>query len=447
MLQHFKFSLPDWVLCTLAGIGLSVNVVQSFLLPQALSQDFLRLALLCAAVVAALVLLSYNKLTAILSVILVCAGLILALFLAYLGVLAGFTESADPEENGRLWYLVVVLCAAIVYLLSRTRLTSWLLLILGALCIAYFTILEYTVYLWGLLLFLFAAGTWICFVGYRRNMLHISALRTAFLPMIGWSAGVSLLCLAVGSLLWWGVIRPLQPPTQDLIVLTEFLQYNRLEQLGLVDENEVYDSSALSDWINENYTRLTDQMAEDPDADTQAEAGGTQQEEHAEDPDTEDAPASTQADGSTDWITYDSFPVVQTVLLGALALLILAALIVLFFRRRAIWYKRRTKDMDDEAYIRFFFPWYLTRLRRMKLPAPMGDSPMEYAARLETSTRFLNDTGVTWAELSEIFSRLVYGGRGVQPGDREKFETFYRGFYRCCRKKLRLAWVYYTLRL
>ncbi|MCD8008516.1 MAG: hypothetical protein LUF68_06225, partial [Clostridiales bacterium] len=234
--------------------------------------------------------------------------------------------------------------------------------------------------------------------------------------------------------------------TQDLIMLTEFLQYNRLEQLGLVDESEVYDSSTLSNWINENYTRLTDEMTEDPDTDTQLDVEGTQQEEHAEDPD-EEAPASTQADGTTDWITYDTFPVLQTVLLGILALLVLAALLVLFLRRRQIWYKRTTKDMDDEAYIRFFFPWYLTRLRRMKLPSPMGDSPMEYAGRLETSTRFLNDTGVTWAELSEIFSRLVYGGRGTRPGDREKFETFYRGFYRCCRKKLRLAWAYYALRL
>ncbi|MCD8331167.1 MAG: hypothetical protein LUB63_01360, partial [Oscillospiraceae bacterium] len=421
MLQHLKYSLPDWALCLLASVGLGMNVVQSFLLPEALSGDILRLTLVCAAVITVMIVLSYSKTTTILSIVLVILGIILVLFLAYLGQVEGFTENEDAEMNARLWYLVVVLCAAIVYLLSRTRLTSWLLLIIGSLCVAYFALLEYTVYLWAALLFLFSVGAWLCFIGYRKNMMKYSAMRTAFLSMVGWSAGVSLLCLAVGGLLWWGIIRPIEPPTQDMVLLTDYLQFNQLEQLGLINDEQVYDSSTLSNWINENYTRQTDEMTESTETDTNLEADDTQEEDHSEDPDEEEQPV-TAPDGETHWITYDRENLTSLIILGFLLLLVLAALVVLFLRRRQIWYRWKTKNMDDETYILYFFPWYLTRFKRLKLPAPMGDSPEEYAQRLETSTRFLSDTGVTWAEMSGIFSRLVYGGRGAQPGDREKFE-------------------------
>ncbi len=446
MLQHLKFSLPDWVLCILASVGLGMNVVQSFLLPEELSGDILRLAVLSAVVIAVLIVMSYSRITTILSIVLVIAGAVLVLYLGYVGQVAGFTESADAEANGRLWYLVVVLCAAVVYLLSRTRLTSWLLLIIGSMCAAYFALLEYTVYLWAALLFLFSMGAWICFVGYRKNVLNVSAMRTAFAPMVGWSVGVSLLCLAVGALLWWGIVRPLEPPTQDMVLITDYLQLNRLEQLGLVNDEDIYDSSTLSNWINENYTRQTDELTESTETDTNLEADDVEEEDHSEDPDEEEQPV-TAPDGETHWITYDRENLTSMIILGILLLLVLAALIVLFFRRRQIWYRRKTKGMDDEAYILYFFPWYLTRFKRLKLPAPMGDSPEEYARRLETSTRFLDDTGVTWAEMTGIFSRLVYGGRGAQPGDREKFEQFYRGFYRCCRKHLHLSWLWKSLRL
>ncbi len=446
MLQHLKYSIPDWILCILASVGLGMNVAQSFLLPEALSEDVLRLTLVCAAVVTVMIVLSYSKITTILSAVAVAAGFIVLLYLAYAGTVTGFTESADAEANGRLWYLMAILCAAAVYLLSRTRITSWLLLIVGALAAAYFQLLEYTVYLWAALLFLFSVGAWICFVRYRRNMMKISAMRTAFVPMALWSAGVSLLCLAVGGLLWWGIVRPLQPPTQDMILLTEYLEYNRIQNLRLVYDQPIFDSSALSDWINENYSEMTDEMENDPEEE-QLNADGTQQEEHEEDPNAEDTPPTAEQDGSIDWITYDAFPLAQTIFLGLLLLLVLAGLVVLFLRRRQIWYRRKTKNMDDETYIRFFFAWYLTRFKRLKLPRPGGDTPLEYARRMESSVRFLEDTGVTWAELTEIFARLVYSGRGVQPGDRERFDQFYRGFYRCCRKKMRLAWPLYALRV
>ncbi|MCD8376059.1 MAG: hypothetical protein LUD69_03885, partial [Oscillospiraceae bacterium] len=301
MLQHLKFSLPDWILCVLASVGLGMNVFQSFLLPEELSRDALRLAVLSAVVIAVLIVLSYSRVTTVLAIVLVIAGAVLVLYLGYTGAVAGFTESADAEENGRLWYLVVVLCAAVVYLLSRTRLTSWLLLIVGGLCVAYFAILEYTVYLWAALLFLFSIGAWICFVGYRKNVLNVSAMRTAFAPMVLWSAGVSLLCLAAGALLWWGIVRPLEPPTQDMVLLTDYLQLNRLQQLGLVNDEDIYDAETLSNWINENYTRQTDELTENTQIDTSLEADNVEEEDHSEDPDEEEQPV-TAPDGETHWI-------------------------------------------------------------------------------------------------------------------------------------------------
>lgn len=447
MLQHLKYSLPDWALCLLASVGLGINVVQSFLLPEALSKDVLRLAILCAAVIAVLVLLSYSKVTTILSVVLVIIGIVAVLCLSYIGQVKGFTENADPETNTRLWYLVAALCAALVYLLSRTRFTSWLLLILGSLCIAYFAILEYTVYLWGALLFLFSMGAWLCFLGYRKSMLKYSAVRTAFAPMAAWAMGVALLCLAVGSLLWWGIIRPIQPPTQDLVLLTDYLKMELLEQLGLIDETELYDSSTFSSWLNENLTHTTNEQQEVEDSDTQKQVGGAQEAAHEEEEDAEIDLPVTQQDGTAHWIRYSGLSLVQMILIGVLIALLAAILLTLFLLRRRIWYRIKTKDMDDGAYIDFFFPWFLARFRRLKLPRPMGESPVEYAQRVEASTRFLEDTGVTWQELSEVFSRLVYGGRPPLPGDREKFEQFYKGFYRCCRRQFRFAWLLYALRV
>ncbi|MCD8208124.1 MAG: DUF4129 domain-containing protein [Bacteroidales bacterium] len=446
MLQHLKYSLPDWILCVLAGTGLSMNVVQSFLLPEGLSRNGWMAALVCAVVAAILVLCSYNRVTMIVSSVVAGAGVIAVMVLGYFKVIPALTEAKDPEENTLIWYIVVAACAAVVYLLARTRITSWILLILGALAVAYFAILEYTVYLWAALLFLFAAGAWICFIGYRKNVLKYSSMRTAFVPMTLWAGGVALICLLVGSLVWWGVIRPIDPPTQDLTMLTDYLELQRLEALGLIDEDELFDWNTFSNWYQQQFNRMTNELEENPDYDQDLEAEGTAQEDESESLEEEEEPV-TQQEGEMDWLNRnESGPSsVLLIILIILGVLVLAALVVLFLNRRRIWYRYKTRKMTDESYIRYFYPWYLVRLWRLRLPKPRGDTPMEYARRLEVPGRFLDETGVTWEEVSEIFSNLAYGGRKARPGDREKMDTFFKGFPRACRKKKRLAWVIYAL--
>lgn len=449
MLRHLKYSVPDFILCLLASVGLAVNLVQSFLLPEGLSADIPRMFLLCAVTVLALIFLSYNRVSAIAGAILGVLALAAVAGLTAMGYISGFAESSDAEANVSLWYLLVILCAVFTYLMFRTRATSWVFLAFGVILSAYFLLLEYIYYWWGLVLLLWSVGVWLCYITYRRKILQVNAQRTAFLPVLGHAAGLATLCLAIGCLLWWGIIRPLQPPTRA-VYLTEYLV-----QVDWTNVVSVYDP--VKQWTPDTYSDNVDsadessEQEENPDSETEQDVEGSQDEEHSEEENDEQSGEEldvTQEEGSADYITYNRWLDWRIVLTLAILLALFIIALIFFLRRRKIWYKRKTAGLDDGSYIRFFYAWYLRKLTRvLKLPAPRGNTPLEYAALVEGGTRFLDDTGVTWAEMSEIYARTVYSGRPPQPEDKSKFEQFYRGFHRACRKKLHFSWLWKSLRL
>ncbi len=449
MLRHLKYSIPDFIFCLLASVGLAVNVVQSFLLPEALSADVPRMFLVCAVTIFVLILLSFNRRTAIWGAVGVMALVVLLLALSVAGVIPRFEEHADAELNANLWYPIVAMCAMLVYLLSRTRAGTWFLLIFGVIMSAYFLLLKYIYYVWGLVLLLWSVGTWLCYITYRRKLLmQANASRTAFLPVTLHAAGVSTLCVLLGCLLWWGVIRPLQPGTRDLALYYEVFQSDVMEVIGVYEPKVVYDPNTASTDVED--TDWSNEQEEDPESENTEQADGVQDTEHdQEQNDAEETLDADQEEGSAQYVNYQSREVPEFPLIIVLiaCLLVLAGLLTLFFRRRKIWYRRITKGLDDEGYIRLFYPFYLRKFRVLRLPEPKGSTPMEYAAQLEDSTRFLDDTGVTWQELTGIYHRVVYSGRPPEPEDKGKFEQFYKGFFRCCRKHLRLAWLWKSFRL
>lgn len=454
MLNHLKYSIPDFILGLFISVGLAVNLVQSFLLPEGLSADVPRMALVAASTIFVLILLSYNKLTVILGGVLGGVALAVLIPLTVMGIIPTFAESSDAEANGSLWYLVVVLCAVLIYLLCRTRATSWVLLALGTVLSAYFLLLEYTYHVWGLVLLLWSAGTWLCFITYRRKLLRANAARTAFLPVLGHGAGVSTLCLAIGFLLWWGIIRPLQPPTKDIALWNELIQTDVVEYAGLYQPDMEYDPELTSDEKGDE--KPTDEKKENENSDNQDEVEGSQDDEHSEDnsdndtePNDTELQDTAQQEGTAETVTFDVRSLLTLILMiVGIVLAVLLILLFFFLRRRKIWYRKVTGGLDDGAYIRFFFSWYLGRFTKvLKLPAPRGNTPLEYAAQMERATCFFEETGVTWQELSQIYHKVVYSGRNPEPEDKRKFEQFYQGFHRCCRKKLHFSWLWKSLRL
>ncbi len=447
MLRHLKYSIPDFILCLLASVGLTVNVVQSFLLPEALSADVPRMFLVSAAVILVLILLSYSRRTAIWGAVGIMVLVVFLFALSVMDIIPRFGEHLDAELNANLWYTIVAVIALLVYLLSRTRAGSWFLLILGVILSAYFLLLEYIYYVWGLVLLLWSVGTWLCYITYRRKLMRANAARTAFLPVLGHAAGVSTLCVLLGCLLWWGVIRPMQPPTQDLPLYYELTQSEAMQVIGVFQPQIVYNPDTAASNVDD--AERSNEQEENTDAENPEEVEGTQEEEHSEeDTDTEEKLDADQQEGFAKYIRYNSrFELTTLITIFGILLLLLIVALVLFFRRRKIWYRRVTKGLDDEGYIRLFYPFYLRKFRVLKLPPPRGSTPLEYANQLENSTRFLDDTGVSWQELSAIYHRVAYSGHPPEPEDRGKFEQFYKGFFRCCRKHLHLSWLWKSLRL
>ncbi|MCD8331101.1 MAG: hypothetical protein LUB63_01020 [Oscillospiraceae bacterium] len=304
MLRHLKYSVPDFILCLLASVGLAVNLVQSFLLPEGLSADIPRMFLLCAVTVLALIFLSYNKASAITGAILGALALAAVAGLTAMGYISGFAESSDAEANVSLWYLLVVLCAVFTYLMFRTRATSWVFLAIGVILSAYFLLLEYIYYWWGLVLLLWSVGVWLCYITYRKKILQVNAQRTSFLPVLGHAAGLATLCLAIGCLLWWGIIRPLQPPTRDVYLLDFWTKSDWMNVVSMYEPVKEYTPDTYSD--NVDSADESSEQEENPDSETEQDVEGSQNEEHSEEEDEGGQDLDvTQEEGSADYITYE----------------------------------------------------------------------------------------------------------------------------------------------
>ncbi|MCD7948336.1 MAG: DUF4199 domain-containing protein [Oscillospiraceae bacterium] len=230
--KWIKRKLPDYILCLCAALGLIMPLIRGFCVPDRLIGQPGWVLLASALFLLALFLFSYRRLTVLIGV---CVGVVAAV-MAVLSVRRSGLSLVDPsrqEENVLLWVIVVFLCVLLVFLLSRTKGSAAILLVLGVLCCTLSAFLQYSNTLGYLLLFLIGSGGGLLYAGYRRAVLEYHTAKVTMWRATAIATLFCVICLSISSAAWFLVVRPIDPPTQDLKLIQYLLSLEELERIGI----------------------------------------------------------------------------------------------------------------------------------------------------------------------------------------------------------------------
>lgn len=423
--QYLKNSIADFVFCTCMTLALVQAVCSGFVLTDALSGSVIAVLLLSAVLTFVLVLLSRSRKTTWLGV---AAAFVLAVIgLAYINLCDPFTD--ETSNSAFIFVLVQIVTAVLVWLLARTRPGTVVLFLAGTILCAGAHFLQFPIPMWSLFLFLFAvSGSFlcrVCIVSLQQADINSGSKRS----YIGQTVIVAVVVMLLAGGAFFGIVRPLNPPTQDLKLITVLKSMQTLERLGISSTQIVLDPNLES--------------IEEPESE---EKGNEENEDESDSPQGEnDIPQPDLTDTIRDSITSNVQQAWEAVRYDQhnfqwlwLLLLIPAAIAAAYiwrFERRKRW-RKRVRALSRENAVVNYYRYFLKRLGRLGLKRSANATLREYAEVNEVQFQPFERENCRFTMLTDIYESVLYGRHRVTEEEYAVYEAFFDGFYASLKKEL-----------
>ena len=429
MIKYIKSRLPDWLLCTLMSAALSSAVCSGFEM-ESPGKDSIA-ALFGAALIISLIMTALAYRRALTGIGIACGAALAVASVAYLKTVHPLAD--ESAHAGFIFALVCIITGILVFLLSRSRLGIVVLFIAGDLIGAGAHFLQFENPLWSFLLFAAAVLIMFFYRVYIISLVNADMGRVRTGKYMTQTVAVCLAAALIASGIFAGIVRPLDPPTHDLKLIRVLKQMDMLEVLGIYNVKTVLnpfkDSSETPDkpeYSNQKGEEESDAMdGQDQD----------QQEEN------DDAMTDPDLQIKADAIKY-AFKEYHLGWLIPLAVIILiAAAAAAAVSRRRRW-RRAVQALSNEELALNYYPYFLRCMEIAGLEKPPQQTLNEFAEsaahELEAFECAGNGGGdadgtdtdaerVSFAALSEIYERALYGDMDVSDDERALFERFYDG--------------------
>lgn len=415
MRNYLLHHLPDWLLCGVAALCLVQTVCSGFELVDGFYSGAIPVLAISLGLGLLFQLLSYHRWATGLGI---AAGVLL--FLEAMVLCRAVNPLQNEQESSLLiFWLTELVTALLVFLLSRSRAGSIGLFLLGNLLGAGAHFLQFPAPGWAYVLFLPACG------GLYLYRSCGAAVRRAVLGKI--QAGryvVQLVSLALAALLlagagYWALIRPLDPPTQELRLIQRLRSMELLQVLGVSSVKTVLDPS-LSSNAPPDRTEFGNPPPEAPP--------------EPELPEVPPPPAPLKSPEPAETTAPVNYPA-ETHLSRLWLLCLIPAAIALAFGLRA-WRWRHFRTWlgalpHGEALLRGY-PILLKRLGRAGLARSATQTLTEFTA--ESATALEAFPG--FPEATALYQRVLYGASVVTDGEYQQFDLLLAAFRRDLRREL-----------
>ena len=428
-MRDIRSRLVDGFLCTCITVSLAEAIFAGFVLEDILSASVL-LTILAAAVLTALLLLASSGRKATVAGIAVGVVLLAA---AVVYVQSGHPINDETENSLLIAALVLFITAVLVWLLARTTAGTIALFLIGLLISAGSLFLEFPAPVWGSVLFLAAAA--LLFL-YRRCTASVRRAAVGRVKPAGYTVQAAVVCLIALLLsggLYYGIVRPLAPPTQELRLITQLKSMDLLQVLGVSTTRTVLDETLVSQ--------------EEPEDEKQGNEEGEEEDEDAmnapeeaeEDP--ADATEPAEAEVSLDTQDYsavrynDSSISALWLLLLIPAAIVAAILLRIYLRRRR---QRKLQALPPEAAAVQQYRFFLRCLKKAGIARPQSHTLAQYVQDNAGVLAAFTTSGADFVLLTEIYQAVLYGSQQISEEEGALFETFYAGFYPALRKEMGL---------
>ena len=445
MKLYLAAALGDFVLVALAAISLSFTVLDGFYVDPSLQYSPLPVL---AAIVCLLALFAASSSKRFL----LPGGIAyaVALFIVW-GVCAALTPGGaifiDNETNYLIFSMVVTLVPTGCFLLTRTRVGTALLFVIGAFLIGLIQLFYERFELLWTILFVIAALALIVYKHYERSLRIARGVeKVSFLPGFATAAAATAAAVGLGVLVWFAIIAPLNPSAIDIKLITEYRALETVQVRGISDVYQTPNLEMTSDETNEDM-RTTDDIKEDLSGTPWPATG--ESEEEPEETESDNAMLGIDLDSFLDAFDFQSNP--QNWPLLIIVIVVIAA-IVLYFVLRRVWREKRLaqfKELGPDKEFEQVFLFLMERFRRIGVTVPPGQTLREFGVSSTAAMRLYNEeSGVSFQKLANAYADLAYGKRSVGEAGVLSIESYYRGFWKACRKQLgNLSYFFKSFRL
>ena len=432
---HFaKSRLAEYLACVMMSLGLCYAIYAGFVLDDSFYTSYPLTFIAVFAVTAIMYLLSYNRITVGIGIGLGVIGT------AAVIIIMKNTEPWNNEEESStfIFWLITILVSVIIFLVTRSRLGCVIGIILSNLIFAGSYFLDFPVKLWQYILLVFGGVLLFLLRVYMISALRATTGRIHILKYFVQSIIVALSAVLLSVGVFYAVIRPLNPPTKEIQILTVLRNMEIFQVFGVAETREVYDPDK---WTGDEQQEMD---ADNPgEQENQRPDGEDEDPQAVNDPKTkEDSQNTSLADSIVNSELFQDLQAIAYDLTGAKLYLLIAiialAIIEVFLIRQVLklrW-RRAVQSLRREDGVLNYFHFFTKRFRRVGYKKPENYTLVQYAQMMEHQLEPYTTDGVTFAELTRIYSRVYYGGAEVTDEEWRRYEIFYDSFHRNLRRDI-----------
>ncbi|MGI6205423.1 MAG: hypothetical protein ACOYJI_02160 [Anaerovoracaceae bacterium] len=422
MTSYFKNHIWDMICCFLLSTGLAINVFAGYDSSDSKTTSFAAIAAVCAVCVVLLFIAGYNKATTI-------AGIITAVVLvvAALVIVRSFHASTGSkvDKNPMLFWIVTIAVSAVCYLMTRWRISTILLLIGSCIMMAAFGFLKYPVNFRGYILFFCALV-----VMFMLRVYENSAV-TAYTGSVRFGrytiqsiAMILVITLAAGGI-YAGIIKPLNPKTHELKLITKLESLEILQKVGISKRTEVPQQQNQTNNENDQTQNTNQKQDQDDTTSPQQNRDENQQGDIEQQTQTEEGQAVNYHQDRT-WLY---------VLLAVLIALALAAPFVIRHLLHKRWENKVHEAGPTDGAV-MIYQWLTSKLKYAGFTRPPDVSLNKYMRSQRRAMKSFAVGSVDMYSLTRSYEEIVYGYRKLDDVEFSRFWKVYEAFRENMKKKI-----------
>lgn len=423
--QYLKYYSWEAGIVLFLSAATILTFSQGFYIPDSIADNVFLAFAVSAVVLAFCFAGNYNRRTMVIFTVIYLV--ILAVFLLVLR--SRGTDIVDEEGSESavyIYYISALVIPTLLFLLSRFRVGIVVLFLAGIYMYALMEFLKFETRVIYLLIYIIGSIVLFLLRQYRIMTMKNSTVNPEFGKFSGTTTATSLVALGLAVLLFIGIVRPLNPPSADMKLITRLMNYDVLEMLGVAQKYQLPDDWNQSDTENDEQQN-TDQQeeSEDPSMDETTAAAG-------DDLTMADAGASNEEDAdSATGIAYRDR--VIHLLAFLIVLLVLAAVsspfVKRYLRKRKMEKLRNGPDGKQPApgrqQIINMYGWYMKLLSRLGFRRMNDATEREFADLFDERVSVYFPENMDLKALTELFIRARYGREEISPAECDACASIY----------------------
>ncbi len=422
MSTYIRNHVWDYLICLIMSAALAFNVFAGYEIKDPKALSILSVGAVCAVSMILLFAAGYNRITTL-------AGIGTAVVVIVISVIMVRTYYSKGEgridDNPALFWLVTIGVSVVCYLLSRWRIGIAVLLTAGSIMSAAFGFLKYPVSGPAFIVFLSAVILVFLYRVYNISLLASYTGSVRFTRYTMQSAAFVLVIVLAAGAVYAGIIRPLNPPTHPLKLITKLESLEILQQVGVSSRTEVPDPDQTTENENENKETTNQKENQNEDQSPQEEKDDNLQGEIKQQTDTEKAQAVNYRRDRTWFYVTIAF-------LIALAA-VLPFVLRYFLRRR---WERKVKEAGPTEGSVMVYSYLLKKLRYAGFTKPPGITLFRYMKGQRKAMKTFAVGSTDLFALTRLYQQVLYGCRELEEADFARFWKVYSAFRGNMKNKL-----------